>query len=253
MTSRLVAASLFLVAATAATASAQAPGEMDPQQPPVQQMPSAAPGETPPCTWAVPHESVMANRWAIGLSVGSLSLAPKDQPDNKTDFGVGELSLRYRATLHLELELAVGGGQQKLQDGTNGDQDVHTGMLAARYRFAPEERWNWWVMGGLGGVSVAPHGAPDQAFKDAQRPMGALGIGIERRFHHFALQAELRGVGVGPQKDNSGTVMATPTAPPAGPNSTTTLPPTTTPPAPMSPNTDHLSGGMLTIGASYYF
>src|SRR5204863_131225 len=64
--------------------------------------------------------SVMANRWAIGLSVGSMSLAPKGSPDDKTDFGVGELALRFRATPHLELELTAGGGRERTADNQDG-------------------------------------------------------------------------------------------------------------------------------------
>jgi hypothetical protein len=192
----------------------------------------------------------MANRWAVGLSIGHMSLAPKDTPDNKTEFGVGELSLRFRATLHLELELAVGGGRQTLSDGTQGDLEAHTGMLAARWRFAPEHRWNWWLMAGLGGMSVVQHDATNQQVNDGQRPMAEFGVGIERRFHHFALQAELRGIGVGPQNNSS----ATPTmATPPGPSTSTSPASISTPPTMMSTPDDHLSGGQLTIGASYYF
>src|SRR5882724_10152117 len=101
---RVVAAG-FVVVATAATARAQAPGEYEGQ-------PLMPPGyvQPQPVAIAAPaHESVMANRWAIGFAIGHLAVAPKDSPDpsaDKTEFGIGELSLRYRATLHLELELA---------------------------------------------------------------------------------------------------------------------------------------------------
>ena len=114
-----LAAAVVLLAAS--TAYAQAPGETLPEVP------------APPATDSIP---VMANRWAVGMSVGSLSIAPKDSPDDKTQFGIGQLSLRYRATYHLELELAVGGGQQQLDDGSQGDLDVSTALLGVRYRFA---------------------------------------------------------------------------------------------------------------------
>src|SRR5690348_14546158 len=107
-----------VIAAFAATARAQAPGEMAPAVPP------------PPPQFVANCGSssidVMANRWAVGLSVGSLSTAPKDTPDDKTQFGIGELALRFRATPHLELELAVGGGREQLSDGTQGDAEIHT-------------------------------------------------------------------------------------------------------------------------------
>lgn len=230
---RVLALATVLVAFTA-TARAQAPGEVAPAAP------AAAPQVS--CSGGSGPIDVMANRWAVGLSVGSLSVAPKDTPDNKTQFGIGELSLRFRATPHLEIEAAFGGGREQLSDGSQGQAEVHTGLIALRYRFSPEHEWNWWVMGGVGGFSVAPHGSTDQQFQDAQRPMGTFGFGIERRFSHFALQAELRAVGVGQNKDQPKT------QPVMGTAQTTTMPP---PPA--STAAQNLSGGALTIGASYYF
>jgi len=219
----------------ASVAHAQAPGEMAPVAGPPAQ-PVAAP--------VAVRESVMANRWAIGLSFGGLGVAPEDNPDAKTNFNIGEIALRYRVTRRLELELAVGGGRQVLEDDSEGDLEASTGMLAARYRFMPEHKWNWFLMAGIGGTSIADHDATDEE-RDAQsRGMFTLGAGIERRFRHFALQAELRGVGLGPRdtEDVPATeVMGTGTAPAAAP-----------PPAPMEAK-DNLSGGVFTIGASYYF
>jgi hypothetical protein len=218
-----------LLAAT--SAYAQAPGETPPE---------AAPMVDPcACTSSIP---VMAHRFAVGLSVGSLSIAPKDAPDNKTEFGIGQLSLRYRATYHLELELAVAGGRQQLSDGTQGDLDVSTALLGFRYRFAADQKWNWWLGGGIGGISVTQFGATDQQKQDAQRPMGALSIGLERRWRQFALDAEIHAFGVG-ERQQQDQVKAMPVA-----NSSTQPPPPT-----MSSPTDKQSGGMLTIGASYYF
>ena len=219
-----------VIAASAATARAQAPGEIAPGAPPPPPQ-FVAQGPAP--------IDVMANRWAVGLSVGSLSTAPKGTPDDKTQFGIGELALRFRATRHLELELAVGGGREQKSDGSQGDAEVHTAQLAVRYRFCPANRWNWWLMGGIGSEAVQPHGSTDQAFQDAERPMGTFGVGLERRFAHFALQAELRAVGIGPGKATNEPVMGTANV--------------TTQPQPAAPADDHLSGGALTLGASYYF
>lgn len=222
-----------------ATAYAQAPGET-----PIE--PDAAPGVTP-CASAV-EVPVMANRWAVGLSVGSLSVAPKDTPDNKTQFAIGELSIRFRATLHLELELAFAGGQQKLQDGSQGDLEVNSGLIGLRYRFMAERKWNWWLGAGLGGISMTPTGATDQQKQDAQRPMGSVAIGLERRWSQFALHAELRGFGVGQRQQDQPQTM--PVATTGAPNGGTSMPQSYPPPPSPSPD---LSGGMLTVGASYYF
>lgn len=247
-------------------AHAQAPGEVVAQPvvvapvvaAPVVAAPSApvaAPGMVPAAAPVVPEngcampcencrESVMANRWAIGLSVGSMSLAPNSSPDDKTAFGVGELALRFRATPHLELELLAGGGREQTSDGMQGDLEVNTAALAARWRFRPEAAWNWFVMGGIGGASVTRHDATQQERSDANQPFAMLGIGLERRFRHFALQAELRGVGLGTSKKDA------PADPPMAQPQSTGMTTTTLPPATADVQR---SGGSLTIGLSYYF
>ncbi|HSN27357.1 MAG TPA: hypothetical protein VLT45_13780 [Kofleriaceae bacterium] len=234
---KLVALAAVILAS--ATAYAQAPGETPIAPPPA---PEAGPGPA----IVAPEVPVMENRWAVGMSVGSLSVAPKDSPDNKTEFAIGELSIRFRATYHLELELALAGGQQKQQDGTQGNLDVNTGMLGLRYRFAADHHWNWWLGAGIGSISVTPTGATDQERQDAQRPMGSLAIGLEHRWSQFALHAELRGFGVGQRQDQP----PPQTMPVASPNGTT-MPQSYPPPTPAS--SPDLSGGMLTLGASYYF
>jgi hypothetical protein len=211
--------------------------------------PMVAPGTAPvvpengcamPCTDC--RESVMANRWSIGLSLGSMSLSPKSSPDDKTAFALGELSLRFRVTPHFELEASAGGGREQTSDGMDGDLEVNTAVIAARWRFRPEAAWNWFVMGGIGGASVTRHDASKQERSDATQPLGMLGIGLERRFRHLALHAELRAVGLGTSKKDQ------PADPPiAQPAMTTTMPP-----APTTADIER-SGGSLTVGLSYYF
>jgi hypothetical protein len=227
-----------------ATAFAQAPGDAEeggPSSAPVVMVPP------PPAQFACGSTAgpihVMANRWAVGLSIGSLSISPKDAPSGQdpTQFNVGELSVRFRLTPHLELEGALGGGREQLANGQQGDLEAHTGLLSLRYRFMPGQHWNWWVMGGLGSIEIAQHGATDQEVSDQARPVGALGVGIERRFHQFALQAELRALGIGELQKSSATMAA--------PSGTTVM----NPPPSTTSSTDQLQGGALTIGASYYF
>lgn len=267
-----LALSLAPIITTASLAHAQAPGEVAPQpiQPvvvapvvvapvvaqPVVVAPVVAQPAPPPAPAAAPmapppmappfgpvvaeapcaRESVMASRWAIGLAVGSMSLAPESSPDDHTAFALGELSLRFRATRHLELELAVGGGRERTADDQEGDLEVTTAALAARYRFRPEAAWNWFVMAGFGGASITRHDATRQERDDAMQPLGMLGIGLERRFRHLALHAELRAVGLGQRNEDAvepamaeGAVMTTSSADIAR------------------------SGGSLTLGLSYYF
>src|ERR1044071_9204555 len=138
----------------ATTTHAQAPGEVAVQ--PVVMVPESA-CVACGCSRA---ETVMARRWAVGLSLGSMTLAPDGQPDDKTAFALGELALRFRATRHLELELAVGGGRERTDDDQDGELAVSTAMLAARWRFLPEHAWNFYVMAGLGGAAGTPPARP---------------------------------------------------------------------------------------------
>lgn len=198
---RLLTLAAFAPLFAAPLAHAQAPGEVQPVVvvQPVVMAPGAAPGvaPAPPPEACEPRPAVMDNRWAVGFSLGGMSIAPSDVPDDQTHFTVGELALRFRATLHLELELAVGGGRERTPDNMDGDLQVTTAALAMRYRFRAEEHWNWFVMGGLGGAAIARHDATSQERDDATQPMFVAGVGTEYRFDRFALQAELRGFGLG--------------------------------------------------------
>jgi opacity protein-like surface antigen len=238
MRSLFVVASLFV----AATAYAQAPGEMAPQAMPAPAPVMVAPVAAP-CTTCI-REPVMANRWSVGLSVGSMGLSPKDTPDDQSNFAVGELSIRFRATPHVELALAFGGGGEKLSNDMDGQREVSMGALQLRYRFMPEHHWNWYLMAGIGGASITQKDATDQERKDAQRGMFQLGGGLEYRFQQFALNIEVRGMGLSETKASQDTVMVTPTT------GASTEPP---PPPSSNVSTGQYSGGQLTLGASYYF
>ena len=106
----VVAASLFV----AATAYAQAPAEYEEA--------SGAPGMAEPVPVVPTPEPPRPRRWSVGLGIGSLDLAPHSAPDAKTQFGVGQIAVRYLATRHLEIELAFAGGREQLEDGNEGDQ-----------------------------------------------------------------------------------------------------------------------------------
>lgn len=231
---RLVGLALPLFAS--ATALAQAPGETSPEVEPAP--PSASPViSSDPCSGGV---DVMRRRWAVGVNLGAMSLTVDDDVDQtETQFRTGELSIRYRATPHLELELLLSGGRQVLEDGEDGDLAMGGGTLAARYRFRIDRPWNWWLMGGIGGTVIERHDSTEEERSNAQRGHVAFGVGLERRFRRLAIHAELRGVAMGMRSDSMETADV-----PTRPGSGTVGDPRTG---------RDLSGGQFNLGASLYF
>ena len=75
-----------------------------------------------------------------------------------------------------------------------------------------------------------------------------LGIGVERRFRRFALQAELRSMGIGPRQD-----AMDPTPVVDSPTGAGGAPQPLLPASAATTQAEQLSGGMFTLGASYYF
>jgi hypothetical protein len=213
---------LFLLAS--ATAFAQAPGEA---LIPVHDTPTV-------CATAPELVPVLDNRWSIGLALGGVALTPKGG-STPSRFGLGELAFRYRLGRHLELEAAAGAGGQAQADGTPGGPELREGVLAARWHFRPEHPWSWYVGGGIGVMSIADAGVTQQQRSDAMRPLGELGVGVERRWRHLGLAAEVTAVGIGAVRD------------------TQAMPATTARMTTGIVDSDTAGGVQVTAGASYYF
>jgi hypothetical protein len=201
---------------------------------------------------------VRIRRWSVGVGIGSLDLAPHQSPESKSEFSIGQIAVRYLATRHLEIELAIGGGREQVEDPYNGeryegDREVSQGVLALRYRFSPQRKWNWWLMAGLGSLAVTQVEAAEEEKDAAQQSTLQFGIGLERRWTRFALQLELRAVGVAPVEDEmSGDIKPQPE--PVRPESGQMLPPgEPVPPLEPTVTRDGWSGGQLTLSANYYF
>ncbi|HVK76319.1 MAG TPA: outer membrane beta-barrel protein [Kofleriaceae bacterium] len=217
------------LAATAATASAQSgpPGTCD----------CAVPAA--PVVVAVPPE---LPTWGVGLRVGGLTLAPERDPDAKTEYAVGGLQVRYRLRPRWQLELSLDHATEKLEDGSEGDRHLQGVTLAALYHFRPYARWDWYVLAGLGANADGSPDLSDEMRRETQQGHVQIGVGVERRWGHFGLSAELRAVAMGPADD--GDVKDTPTIQPA--------PGMVVPPV-AEADDEGTSGGQLTLGAAYYF
>ena len=239
MTTRLLALALVpgFFAFGSATAHAQAPGETYYAQPPSETAPVA------PVVVAPSHRNPMAHRWAIGLQIGGMGISQEDAPED-TSFATGEINVRFRATRRLEIFLAFTGGRQQIDTADGEDREGDLAMdqvtLGARFNFRPAHRWNWYLMAGIGSTLIAHHETPEEVRDDLRRPHGMFGIGLERRWTHFALQAELRGISVGEHEDGAMTLPAD--GAPRDPGG-----------ADFAMSNEELGGGQFTLGASFYF
>jgi hypothetical protein len=189
---------LLVLVAFTAVAQAQAPGEVAPAGP-----------------------SVMARRWAVNVSLGAESLTAKIDGADPVGFGALEVAGRFRLRPAIELALAFSAA---------GNQGIGTAgfFLEGRYRFLAERPWNPFASVSLGVASVA-----DKTGNDTEKKgRGALRIGggIERRIGNFAIEATLRLVGIGENKDVMTVVTAGQRLSRYG-----------------------VSGGELVIGGSFYF
>jgi len=236
MNTRSAALAFVMLGTTAAYA--QAPGESYYAQPPGQTAP--APIVVQPAREIEP----MADRFAVNLNIGGFSVAPEEAEEgSETHFNIAELQLRFRATRRLEIFLAFAGGRQHIDDedgGTEGDLAMDQVTLGLRFNFRPAHHWNWYLMAGFGSTLIAPHDTPEEFRDDMRRGHGMFGIGLEHRWQHFALSAELRGVSVEEREDMFETQPVT-----DGPRGEP-------PPASLMDGRE-LGGGQFTIGGSYYF
>lgn len=218
-----------LVTCVAGTAYAQAPGESYDNPAPPAYGPYYA---QPPAVVAPAPGPQLPGRWSIGLAMQSIEYTSEGTGES-AQFSGGEVAIRYRPWRKVDLELSFGGGRQQVEgiDGErmDGELAMGTGMLAVRYHFNQENKWNFWLMFGVGATTVARHDATDEEISAAQRPHVAVGAGLEYRFVNFALQLEARALGLGQTEDEKmlqeqGVYTS-----------------------------EGISGGSLALGASYYF
>lgn len=218
---------------TASTAFAQAPGDYGEGSYGGDIAPPSMAPVVAPVVVAAPEPQ---RRWSVGLGIGAMELSPHSAPDATTEFDIAQLYLRYRPWRRLEIELALGGGGETDYDDYYGSREVSTAVLSLRYRFNPHRRWNWWLMAGMGSLAVTHEYASDEEREAAHQSTLQFGAGIERRWSRFALQFELRAVGVAPNEDDE--AMPLPVNDPMSPYTTTR---------------DGWAGGQFVFSGNYYF
>ncbi|MCB9561585.1 MAG: hypothetical protein H6709_09485 [Kofleriaceae bacterium] len=227
---RLASITTLATLGVAATALVASPAHADSNAPGACDCGAAAPVEAPAAAgWD-------GTRWGVSLRLGSLTLHPDASPDATTDYGGGGVQVRYRLGARWELEVTSDGYSQP--EDQDRSQVLSLATLGARFHLTPYRRWDWYLLAGVGGArevsrDMAPADAPAQG-------VVALGGGVERRFGHFGISAELRAVGVAAPDggDVAAPVAGTMRAPGGG--------------AAAAP-ADGTSGGGFTIAATYHF
>jgi hypothetical protein len=214
-----------------------------------------APGDCGDCYAAAPvvvpvaapaPEVDLSRRLGVGLHVASLAIANHDDPDAEpTQLGGGGLQVRYKLTPRWELELGLSALRQHDDDGMPTGPILHSATLGALFHMRPGKRWDWYLVGAVGGLHEGEH---DDANAEHQgRAMAQLGIGVDHRWGRLGVGLELRAVGIAPEEDDGRASATDAAARTAGTGGTTTTPPAVED----DRRGDH--GAQVSLGATYYF
>lgn len=225
----LSAASFVALGAAPALAQEGPPGMCECAAPPLAPAPA-------------PSEGWDGSRWGIGLRLSSTSFTDEANPDAEpTQFGGGGIEIGYRLGARWEFTLELGGGQEKLEDGSEGTRQMSAATLAANYHLRPYRAWDVVLAAGFGSTTIVEEGASDEMREAAARGHIKLGVAVERRLRRWpvGLSIGLSMIGVAPAEEDA------PDAP------TTQVPPAM--PELVDDEDEGVSGGELTLGATYYF
>lgn len=131
--------------------------------------------------------------WGVGFHATGLGLQSKADPEVKDDLGGAGIQGRYRLNARWELELAADHIQGERDDGL--ERDLRLMTLGAMFHINPQSQWDFSVVAGLGGAreDVTQKNKGQAAFEHSQ---AYLGVALERRFQHIAIEAQLRAVGL---------------------------------------------------------
>lgn len=180
-TTLCIAASALLLGLGGATADAQ-PGAYTP--------PAVAPGPAP----AASQGWDGVQKFGVGLRLSNAGLSSRADRANKVDLGGGGLQVRYRLDRRWEFELSIEGLRAELQDGAVV-RESSPATLAVLVHMRPEQRWDWYLIGGIGTTRDKVSyfsGETETGAEEFQSSHVHLGAGIERRFRKFGISAELR-------------------------------------------------------------
>jgi hypothetical protein len=168
--------------------------------------------------------------WGFGIHGSSAELTSSVDDNNKIKLGGGGLHVRYRLNHRFSVEVSLDRIQGEWEPGVQRDSRPVT--LTGLVHLSSNPKWNWYLLAGFGGSRevITMDGANGGSFEYEYRQAHIhLGAGVEHRWNHFGVGAELRLIGAARDQEYS------PGAPASGP-----VP-------------EESSGGMFSLLGTYYF
>jgi len=175
----------------------------------------------------------MANRWAVNLSLWFGSMTPRADGAEAIPLAGLELSGRWRIREPIELAFSLFGGGSG-DPNMNDMNTVNIGgfMVDARWRFLYDRPWNIAAIAGIGVMSASAKSGATDTDKQGRGSL-RVGAAVERRFEHWAIEADFRIFAL--QKNDSVVLLDQPT------------------PRTYAAARYGLTGAYLVFGGSYYF
>ncbi len=144
-------------------------------------------------------------RWALGVHLGGVGLEPRNEDGDELTEGdsdsieMGAIGLQLRYKLHRRWELELAGTHMAGELGDTG-AERHSGSLTLGviFHINPDDNWIWSGLFGIGGthdqIMVEKNGehVTTAEFSEGH---ARLGVGLERRFDRFGVEAQLYGIG----------------------------------------------------------
>jgi hypothetical protein len=202
--------------------------------PPAYQPPYQPYGTYPAPVYQPPPE--LTRRIGIGLHFTGLAIANEANPDDPTELAGGGIQIRYRMNRRWELQLALDSLREQDEEGMPVGPELHSATVGVMLHLSPLRPWDVYLLGAIGGIGERDEPSRTSVERAESRGQFHVGVGLERRWRSFSINAELRGVGIAPAEDEP---------------MTTTPRPGSVPPAVNEAEPD--SGVMVTLGGTFFF
>ncbi len=140
-----------------------------------------------------------AQEWAVGVRASAEHVAASDDSgDEGVGMGGGGLLVRWRFWPHWGVEAALESCRGTRADGAY-ERRSDALVLTAALHLTPGSAWDWYLFLGVGGATdhVTLRGADGVTVaQDFKESLVRIGVGLERRWEHIGLGAEVAGIGM---------------------------------------------------------